>query len=286
MQGEREALAPCAGIGLKLRHVEEFLRQKPPIGFVEVHAENYMLDGGIRLAQLDAVRQDYPLSIHGVAASLGAESGLDLEHLRRLKLLVERYQPAVFSEHLAWSSHSGVYYNDLLPLAYTRSSLDRVVAHIDQLQNCLGRKVLIENPSTYLAFKSSQFSEAQFMAELVSRCGCGLLLDLTNLLVSTTNQGLDIEEYLRTLPLGEVGEIHLAGFAQESSKEGGHLLIDSHDRPVSPKVWALFEDVVGQIGAKPTLLERDGALPELSDLLAEAQQAEAYLNELEVFGAG
>lgn len=277
LSAQQKSLPSRAGIGLKFSHVEQFLYEAPDIGFVEVHAENYMVDGGIRLAQLDAVRQNYPLSIHGVAASLGSESDLNLEHLRRLKRLVDRYQPESFSEHLAWSNHAGVYYNDLLPLTYTLERLQRVVDHIDRLQSFLGRRILLENPSTYVSFKGSDMSETEFITQVVKRSGCGLLLDVNNIYVSCVNQGWTPESYLRDLPLDAVGEVHLAGYTEEIDAQGGRILIDSHSTPVADAVWLLYRRVLEQVGPKPTLLERDGALPALSDLIAEARGAEALM---------
>ena len=274
---QQKCLPRRAGIGLKFRHIDQFLREKPDIGFVEVHAENYMVDGGIRLAQLEAVREEYPLSIHGVAASLGSESALDIGHLRRLKRLVDRYQPESFSEHLAWSTHAGVYYNDLLPLTYTQERLQRVVEHIDQLQNYLGRRILLENPSTYVSFEASEIAETEFITEVVQRSGCGLLLDVNNIYVSSANQGWNPQEYMCALPLDTVGEVHLAGYTEELGAEGERILIDSHSAEVADEVWQLYRHLLGIVGAQPTLLERDGALPELGVLLAEARGADVLM---------
>lgn len=267
-----------AGIGLKLRHMNSFLERQPEIGFVEVHAENYMVDGGVRLAQLEAVRANYPLSIHGVAASLGADAPLDKDHLHRLKRLVERFEPQSFSEHLAWSTHAGVYYNDLLPVTYDLQRLDRVVEHIDQLQSYLGRKILLENPASYVQFKASNIPETEFLSELIKRSGCGLLLDLNNVVVSCANHGWCPEGYLRELPREAIGEVHLAGFTEEVNRLGERLLIDSHDTPVAPEVWSLYEALLMETGPVPVLLERDGALPELDVLLQEAHLAEGRVS--------
>ena len=277
-RAQQKRLPRRAGIGLKFRHIDQFLRETPDIGFVEVHAENYLVDGGIRLAQLEAVREEYPLSIHGVAASLGSDSDLDVEHLRRLKRLVDRYEPQSFSEHLAWSTHAGVYYNDLLPLTYTQERLQRVVEHIDQLQSCLGRSILLENPSTYIGFEASDIAETDFITEVVECSGCGLLLDVNNIYVSCTNQGWNPDEYMSALPLDSVGEVHLAGYTEELDAEGKRVLIDSHSSEVADDVWRLYQRLLDQIGPQPTLLERDGALPELSGLLAEARGAEALMH--------
>lgn len=279
---QQESLPSRAGIGLKFRHIDQFLRETPDIGFVEVHAENYLVDGGIRLAQLETVRENYPLSIHGVAVSLGSEAELDVEHLRRLKRLVDRYQPQSFSEHLAWSTHAGVYYNDLLPLTYTQERLQRVVEHIDQLQNYLGRSILLENPSTYVGFEASEIPETDFIAEVVNRSGCGLLLDVNNIYVTCINQEWSPEEYMGALPLGSVGEVHLAGYTEELDAEGKRVLIDSHSAEVAEEVWQLYQRLLKKIGPQPTLLERDGAVPELSVLLAEARGADSLMLPEEV----
>jgi len=281
-RAQHTSLPSRAGIGLKFRHIDQFLCETPDIGFVEVHAENYLVEGGIRLAQLEAVRENYPLSIHGVAASLGSEAALDVEHLRRLKRLVDRYQPQSFSEHLAWSTHAGVYYNDLLPLIYTQQRLQRVVEHIDQLQNCLGRSILLENPSTYVSFDASEIPETDFITEVVNRSGCGLLLDVNNIYVTCINQGWSPYEYMSDLPLGAVGEVHLAGYTEELDETGKRVVIDSHSAEVADEVWQLHQRLLEQVGPQPTLLERDGALPELSVLLAEARGAESLIQPEEV----
>lgn len=271
-----------AGIGLKLQHLNRFLTAKPDIGFVEVHAENYLVEGGIRLAQLEAVRADYPLSIHGVAASLGSDEPLSRDHLERLKKLVDRFQPQQFSEHLAWSTHAGVYFNDLLPLHYTEERLARVCEHVDELQNTLGRTILLENPSTYIEFAESEIDEPDFLRRVCQQTGCGLLLDVNNIQVSCTNSGASVSRYLAELPLDRVGEIHLAGYAKELDAQGRPLLIDSHSADVAPEVWQLYQQALALTGPQPTLLERDGALPELDTLIAEAQLAEPYLDKLGV----
>ncbi len=266
------------GIGLKTQHLEAFLEQKPEIGFVEVHAENYMVKGGARLALLDKVREHYPLSIHGVGASIGGEEPLDSLHLKRLKVLLERFQPQVFSEHLAWSTHQGKFLNDLLPITYTQQSLDRVVEHIDQLQHFLGCRMLLENPSTYLQFSASTIPETSFLTEKIKRTGCGLLLDVNNVFVTCSNHQLDPLEYLSNLPLAAAEEIHLAGYAVDPLDSGEALIIDSHDAEVSEFVWQLYGQVINQTGALPTLLERDAKLPELTTLVAEARLALPYLS--------
>lgn len=266
-----------AGIGLKPEHFREVLATRPDIGFFEVHAENYMVDGGPFHHFLGRVRENYPLSLHGVGLSIGGSDPLDESHLDRLAALIERYQPASFSEHLAWSSHGEVFYNDLLPVPYDRQTLARVCEHIDRVQDRLGLRMLLENPSTYLEFEASTMSETAFLREVMKRTGCGLLLDVNNVHVSCTNHGRDALAYLRELPLGEVGEVHLAGFSRDQDAASAPLLIDSHGSPVDEAVWGLYAHVVAQLGAVPTLLERDNDVPALQTLLAEAGRAEAMM---------
>ena len=266
-----------AGLGLKPQQVAEILATLPDIGFLEVHAENYMVDGGPLHHGLARIREHYALSLHGVGLSIGGVDPLDRLHLDRLAALASRYQPASVSEHLAWSSHGGVYFNDLLPLPWTAATLHRVCAHIDQVQTRLKRTLLLENPASYLEFNSSTFSESQFLAEVVQRTGCGLLLDVSNVQVSSVNHGRDALAYLDGLPLHRVGQIHLAGFAQDRDGAGAPLLIDDHGAAVDGAVWRLFARVLAGTGPLPTLIERDNNIPALAVLLAEAQQADALL---------
>lgn len=266
-----------AGLGLKPQHMSDVLTQCPDIGFFEVHAENHMVAGGPLHHLLGCVRERYPLSLHGVGLSIGGEAPLDEAHLRRLHDLIERYEPAVFSEHLAWSSHGGHFLNDLLPLPYDSDTLHRVCNHVDQTQCHLRRPILLENPATYLAFSSSTFSEADFLGEVVRRTGCGLLLDLNNVHVSCTNHGLDAEAYIDALPLHAVGEVHLAGHAVDEDAVGAPLLIDHHGSPVDDAVWHLHERLIARLGPLPTLLERDNNVPCLATLLSEAARAERTL---------
>lgn len=266
-------LPPAAGLGLKPEHFRDVLETKPALGFFEIHAENYMVPGGPFHHYLGRIRADYALSIHGVGLSIGGEASLDEAHLDRLAALIERYQPESFSEHLAWSSHGGNFYNDLLPAPFNAATLQRVCEHIDRVQSRLGRRMLLENPSTYVEFAASDRDEASFLGEVVARTGCGLLLDVNNAYVSCTNHGRDVHAYLRALPLAAVGEIHLAGFAQEVDSLGAPLLIDSHGAPVAEAVWALYEETLALTGPVATLLERDNDLPPWKVLLAEAQQA-------------
>jgi hypothetical protein len=277
MAGRAQALPWRAGIGLKPQHFRELLATRPDIGFFEVHAENYMVDGGPFHHFLGRIREHYPLSLHGVGLSIGGEEPLDEDHLARLARLIARYEPATFSEHLAWSSHGGNFYNDLLPLPYDRPTLERVCRHIDRVQQRLQRRLLLENPSTYLEFESSTMSETQFLRELLQRTGCGLLLDVNNVHVCCTNHGRDARAYIDELPLRAVGEVHLAGFARDLDAAGAPLLIDHHGSPVDDTVWQLYEQVLGRLGPVPTLLERDHDVPSLPTLLAEAQRAETLM---------
>jgi uncharacterized protein (UPF0276 family) len=276
-QAALTGLAPRAGLGLKTGHFREVLDSRPDIGFFEVHAENYMVDGGPFHHFLGLIREQYPLSLHGVGLSIGAEGPLDQQHLKRLAELIERYQPHSFSEHLAWSSHGPVFLNDLLPLAYDTPTLNRVCEHIDQVQNSLQRPMLLENPATYLAFQHSTIDEADFIAEVVRRSGCGLLLDVNNVYVSCVNHQRDPLAYLDALPLHAVGEIHLAGFAEDCDSLGDRLLIDDHGAPIDQAVWSLYRQVLQRIGPIATLIERDNQVPSFEVLLAEAQHADALL---------
>eukprot|EP01037_Dinobryon_pediforme_P007705 gene7709-7766_t len=257
------ALPDRAGIGLKPQHYADLLRMQPGIGFLEVHAENYMGAGGPPHHFLSRLREIYPLSLHGVGLSIGSEGPLDRAHLARLKALIARYQPQSFSEHLAWSTHDDAFLNDLLPVAYDSPTLSRVAAHIDQVQDTLGVKMLMENPSTYVEFANSSWDEVDFIAEIARRTGCGLLLDVNNVQVSCTNHGRDPLAYLDHFPMDAVEEIHLAGYAEAQDSLGARLLIDAHGTPVAADVWPLYARALGQGGAKPTLIEWDNDVPEL-----------------------
>src|SRR5262245_45649002 len=240
-----------AGLGLKADHYRDILETKPDVGFFEVHAENYMGAGGPPHRYLTEIRNRYPLSLHGVGLSIGADRELDRNHLQRLRQLIDRYQPGLFSEHLAWSTHKTAFFNDLLPLPYTAETLGHVIEHIDDVQQTLGRQMLLENPSTYLAFAESTYSEVDFIAEVVRRTDCGLLLDVNNVYVASTNQQWDPMAYIDAYPLAEVQEIHLAGYTREADDKGRPLLIDTHDRPVDEVVWDLFAYAIGRLGPKP-----------------------------------
>jgi uncharacterized protein (UPF0276 family) len=265
------------GVGFKPAHFRDILAAAQPIGFFEVHAENYMGAGGPPHAQLGALRQRYALSVHGVGLSIGSMQPLDRDHLARLKLLCDRYAPESFSEHLAWSSHNDVYFNDLLPLPYTKQTLARVAEHIDEVQMALGRLLLLENPSTYVRFLESTISEVDFLAEVSKRTGCGLLLDINNVFVSAKNHGTQPLPYLYSFPLDRVREIHLGGHDEGADDAGAPLLIDAHGSPVADAVWTLYAHVIAQTGAIPTLIEWDNDIPDWPTLRAEAVAAQDIL---------
>ncbi|MBA3447886.1 MAG: DUF692 domain-containing protein [Pseudaminobacter sp.] len=267
-----------AGTSLKHEHLPAILAEDRQQGFFEVHAENYMGAGGPPHDAMNRVRRDYPMSLHGVCMSIGGPQPLDKVHLGRFKAIVDRYEPALVSEHLAWSTHDTTYFNDLLPLPYTEATVIRVADHIDEVQNTIGRPILLENPSTYVVFPESTMNETDFIRELVRRSGCGLLLDVNNVFVSATNHGYSALAYLADFPLGHVGEIHLAGHAEQADDEGDLLLIDSHDGPVADAVWKLFDIVIGRCGPVPTLVEWDSAIPDWPVLKKEAIAAQAILD--------
>jgi uncharacterized protein (UPF0276 family) len=276
----RVALPARGGLGLKPEHFRDIVETWPEVGFFEVHAENYMVEGGPFHHFLTRIRERYPLSIHGVGLSIGGETPLNEAHLERLAALLDRYQPESFSEHLAWSSHGDVFLNDLLPVPYHRATLDRVCEHIDRVQSRLNREMLLENPATYVEFDSSSMSETEFIGEVVRRTGCGLLLDVNNVHVSCTNHGRDSQGYIDALPLDRVGEIHLAGFAQDMDSAGDPLLIDSHGAPIAQAVWDLYRHTLGRLGPMATLIERDNDIPGFDVLFAEAQTAERIIDSV------
>lgn len=279
------SLAGLAGTSFKHDHLDAVLTDGPQRGFFEVHAENYMGAGGPPHRCLERIRRDYPVSLHGVCMSIGGPQALDRAHLARFKALVERYEPALVSEHLAWSTHQSTFFNDLLPLPYKDSTLDHVCAHIDEVQEAIGRRILLENPSTYVAFAESTMSETDFIRAIVRRTGCDLLLDVNNVFVSATNHGFAALDYLANFPLDKVREIHLAGHAEQNDDEGERLLIDSHDGPVADAVWKLYEIVVSRSGAISTLIEWDSHIPEWPILKAEASAAQLILDRCSAAGA-
>lgn len=266
-----------AGIGYKPQHFQNLTQDPGAVHWLEIHAENYMGDGGRPLAQLRALAERFPISVHGVGLSVGGEGALDRNHLARLKHLCDWLNPASFSEHLAWSTHGDHYLNDLLPLPYTEATLTRVCAHIDEVQEVLGRPMLLENPSTYLAFAESTMDEVTFLSEIAKRTGCGLLLDVNNVFVSATNQNWDPVAYIDAFPLAQVGEIHLGGHDEDEDEHGQPLLIDSHGREVVDPVWTLYAHTIARGGAKPTLIEWDNNVPDYPVLEAEAARAHTIL---------
>jgi uncharacterized protein (UPF0276 family) len=277
---ERSHLPRQAGVGFKPEHFTEIRASRQPIGFFEVHAENYMGDGGPPHAQLRHIRENYALSLHGVGLSIGSMQDLDHDHLLRLKGLCERYEPESFSEHLAWSSHDTVFFNDLLPLPYTPQTQARIVEHVDQVQSTLRRQMLLENPATYLLFAESTIAETDFLAEIARRTGCGLLLDVNNVFVSATNHKLDALAYLASFPLEQVGEIHLSGHAETLDETGAPLLIDTHDKAVADPVWALYESVIARTGPIASLVEWDDNIPAWPALRAEAEAAQSIIDRV------
>ncbi len=278
VEREQSAKLPNrAGVGLKAEHYADILEEQPDIGWFEVHPENYMGLGGPPHRYLTEIASRYPLSLHGVGLSIGGAGKLDNVHLNRLKALIDRYQPASFSEHLAWSTHDEGFLNDLLPLPYTRETLDIVCEHIDRVQSHLSRRMLLENPATYVVFEESSYEEIDFLRTVVKRTGCGLLLDVNNVYVSCTNHRRSPEAYIDEFPMDHVEEIHLAGHAEDTDDVGERLLIDAHDRAVIKDVWQLYRRAILLSGAKPTLIEWDNNIPPWPVLMAEAQKADGIL---------
>ncbi len=271
-------LPASAGAGFKPEHFAAIAAEPQPLGFFEVHAENYMGAGGVPHRQLQFIRDTYALSLHGVGLSIGSSEPLDRDHLKRLRRLCDRYSPDSFSEHLAWSSHGGIFYNDLLPLPYTEATLAAVITHVDDTQTALARRILIENPATYVRFEESSIPETAFLAELARSTGCGLLLDLNNVFVSARNHGADADAYLADFPLHLVGEVHLAGFFETVDDASAPLLIDAHGSPVADDVRALFDRTIARTGPLPTLIEWDNDVPAWPILRAEALAAQARLD--------
>ncbi len=273
-------LPAAPGVGYKPQHFTDITTDPTPVAWLEIHAENYMGDGGRPLAQLRHLSEHFPISVHGVGLSIGGEGRLDPDHLARLRHLCDWLQPASFSEHLAWSTHDSHFLNDLLPLPYTGATLARVADHIDEVQQVLGRRMLLENPSSYLAFDESTYAETEFLAELARRTGCGLLLDVNNVFVSAVNLGTDPRTYIDAFPLDEVGEIHLGGHDEDADDNGAPLLIDSHGREVADPVWALLDHALEIMGPRPVLVEWDANVPPWPDLADEATRAEQALQKV------
>ena len=266
-----------SGICLKGEHYKSIVDTKPDLCFFEIHAENYMGNGGLPHAYLTTIRENYPLSLHGVGLSIGGSKPLDREHLSRLKALNDRYEPGLFSEHLAWSTHDVGYLSDLLPLPYTAETLARVCAHIDETQNYVGRQMLLENPSSYMTFDESTMEEADFISEIVKRTGCGLLLDINNVYISAHNIKMSADDYLAAYPLKYVQEIHLAGHTETKDDAGQSVIIDDHASPVVTGVWDLFAFTIKQTGPLPVLIERDDNVPALQELVGEAHFADGIM---------
>ena len=270
------SLPARAGVGYKPQHYVDITQNPGPLGWLEIHAENYMGAGGRPIAQLHQLADQFPISVHGVGLSIGGEGDLDSAHLARLKHLCDWLNPASFSEHLAWSTHDSQFLNDLLPLPYTAATVTRVADHIDRVQTTLGRQMLLENPSSYLAFAQSDMDETAFLAEIVTRTGCGLLLDVNNVFVSATNLQTSPYAYIDAFPLDAVGEMHLGGHDEDSDETGAPLLIDSHGKPVVDPVWALLDYTLAKTGPKPLLVEWDNDVPAwgvLADEIARANHA-------------
>ncbi|MBM7069440.1 DUF692 family multinuclear iron-containing protein [Actibacterium sp. 188UL27-1] len=273
-------LPNAPGVGYKAQHFAAIWEDPGPVRWLEIHAENYMGDGGRPIAQLRNLAERFPISVHGVGLSIGGEGSLNADHLARLKKLVDWVGPASFSEHLAWSTHDTAFLNDLLPLPYTQATLNRVADHIDQVQHVVGRQMLLENPSNYLAFEESEMAETEFLEALIKRTGCGLLLDINNVFISATNQQTDPRSYLNAFPLRAVGEIHLGGHDEDQDEYGVSLLIDSHGAPVVDPVWQLYAEVIAIMGPTPTLIEWDTDVPDWPVLAAEASRAADVLAQV------
>lgn len=265
-----------AGIGLRAEHYREVTDGLPPVGWLEVHSENYFGDGGTPLEYLERARAHYPISLHGVGLSLGSSDELNRQHLQRLKMLIDRIEPGLVSDHLSWSSVDGIYLNDLLPLPYTEEALHHFTQRVEQAQDFLGRELLVENPSSYLRYEHSTIPEWEFISEVAKVSGCGILLDVNNIYVSATNHGFDARQYLRAIAADKVREMHLAGFTVNHHPEGD-ILVDTHNAPVADEVWGLYRQAVARLGNIPTLIEWDADLPALEVLLDEARKADAIL---------
>ena len=275
----RSGIPPRAGVGFKGDHAGIVSGSRPDIGWFEVHPENYMVAGGPRLAVLEDLRDSYPLSLHGVGMSLGGAERLDPNHLKAFRGLVDRFDPGLVSEHIAWSAHDGLWFADLLPPSLSRDGLDRLCDNIDEMQEALARPILIENPANYLVLPDREMDEVAFIVEAAKRTGCGLLVDVNNVYVSAENIGLDAEAYLDAIPVDPIGEIHLAGFTVDEAA-GERLLIDSHGAAVDPAVWRLYDRLIARVGKRPTLVEWDKDVPAWEVLYAEAIEAETRLARL------
>jgi hypothetical protein len=267
-----------AGIGLRFPHHEAVALERPAVGWLEVHTENYM-GGGEPLRALDVVRRDYPVSLHGVGLSLGSADGLDADHLAKIRTLDRRIEAGLVSDHLSWSIADGIYLGDLLPLPLTEEALAMVCANVSRFQDAMGRQVLVENPSSYLRYRHSTIPEWEFLAAVAGQTGCGILLDVNNVNVSACNHGWDADAYLDAIPTAAVGEIHLAGHSLRRH-EGQVIRVDDHGSPVCEDVWRLYAGALRRFGRIPTLIERDNNIPSLPELVAEAGHAQSLIDEV------
>ena len=274
-----DPIPAAAGIGLRGLHHSQFLTEAPPVAWLEAHSENFFAADSIASGALEKIRESYPLSLHGVGLSLGSAGSLDHEHLAKLGQLVERLEPGLVSEHLCWGAAGGYHLNDLLPLPYTEEALEHVAERIAQVQDFLGRQILIENVSSYMEFKDSTIPEWEFLTAVSARSGCGILLDINNIYVSAKNHGFEATDYIDAIPADKVGEIHLAGHSVQVFEDQA-VLVDTHDAPVCDEVWTLFEAALRRIGPRPTLIEWDSELPPLAVLLAESRKAQNLLDEV------
>ena len=270
-------LPPHVGIGYKAQHYIDIIKNPGALSWLEIHVENYMGQGGRPIAQLRHLAEKFPISVHGVGLSIGGSGPLNIDHLQRLKSLIDWLNPASFSEHLAWSTHDNHFLNDLLPLPYTATTMKRVANHIDQVQHTLGRQMLLENPSSYLSFSESDMDETEFLAQIVKRTGCGLLLDVNNVFVSAANLKTSPQAYIDAFPMHAVGELHLGGHDEDEDETGAPLLIDSHGKSIVDPVWALLDYTLARSGPKPLLIEWDNDVPDWNILSAELTRADAAL---------
>jgi uncharacterized protein (UPF0276 family) len=268
-----------AGIGLRAPHYSEVLETRPAVGWLEVHSENFFSDGGNHFYYLEQLLAHYPFSFHGVGLALGSTDPLSIRHLSKLKKLVDRYQPALVSDHICWGAANGIHLNDLLPMPYTGEALRHMIGRVGEVQDFLGRQILIENVSSYLEFEVSDIPEWEFVSELAQRSGCGILFDINNIYVNARNHGIDARTYIDHIPEALVQEIHLAGFTVNTLEDDGEILIDTHSRPVCDEVWALYEQAIQRLGPIPTLIEWDLDIPPLDTLLAEARHADDILEK-------
>lgn len=276
--GCARAIPTASGAGLRLPHLTDVVATRPPAAWFEIHPENFLANPHAAELLIDIAR-DYPISIHSVGVSIGSAGGIDRAHLGRVRTLAHRINPIFVSGHLAWSTHAGEYLNDLLPLPYTMDTLRIVSAHVDEVQDTLGRRYLVENPSSYVGFGTSTMTEAEFLSELVHRTGCQILCDVSNIYLSAQNLGFDPDRYVAELPADAISELHLGGFTAEPEEGGGEVLIDSHANRIAEPVWAFYARTLRRFGPKPTLIEWDNDVPTLDVILAEAAHADVLIHE-------